>query len=109
MHDEPGTVGGRSLSDAPGVPDTAVPRLPRGVRLHLDEARGGWVLLAPERILQPDAVAVEILNRVDGRSSLAEIVDSLAAAFTAERERIEADVRGFLGNLAEKGFVEFDR
>jgi pyrroloquinoline quinone biosynthesis protein D len=97
------------LSDAKGIPDTAVPRLPRGVRLHRDEARGGWVLLAPERILQPDAVAMEILNRVDGRSSLAEIVDNLAATFTAERARIEADVRGFLGNLADKGFVEFDR
>ena len=91
------------------LPDTAIPRLPRGVRLHRDEARGAWVLLAPERILQPDAVAVEILTRVDGRLSLAEIVDSLAAAFSAERERIDADVRGFLGNLAEKGFLEFDR
>ena len=97
------------MSDAKGIPDTAVPRLPRGVRLHRDEARGGWVLLAPERILQPDAVAMEVLNRVDGRSSLAEIVDNLATTFTAERARIEADVRGFLGNLAEKGFVEFDR
>jgi pyrroloquinoline quinone biosynthesis protein D len=96
------------LSDEAGVPDTAVPRLPRGVRLRRDKARGGWVLLAPERILQPDAVAVEILIRVDGRSSLAEIVDSLVAAFSAEREQIDADVRGFLGNLAEKGFVEFD-
>jgi coenzyme PQQ biosynthesis protein PqqD len=77
--------------------------------LRRDEARGGWVLLAPERILQPDPVAVEILNRIDGRASLAEIVDSLATAFSAERERIEADVRSFLGNLAEKGFLEFDR
>jgi pyrroloquinoline quinone biosynthesis protein D len=97
------------LSNAPAVPDTAVPRLPRGVRLRRDETRGGWVLLAPERILQPDAVAVEILTRVDGQASLGQIVDSLVAAFSAERERIDADVRGFLGNLAEKGFVEFDR
>jgi pyrroloquinoline quinone biosynthesis protein D len=97
------------LNNGSGIPDTAVPRLPRGVRLRCDEARGGWVLLAPERILQPDAVALEILTRIDGRASLAEIVDSLVAAFSAERERIEGDVRGFLGNLAEKGFVEFDR
>ena len=88
--------------------DTAVPRRPRGVRLRQDEARGGWVLLAPERILQPDPVAVEILTRIDGRSSLAAIVDSLTAAFAVERERIDADVRSFLGGLAEKGFVEFD-
>jgi coenzyme PQQ biosynthesis protein PqqD len=97
------------LNNGAGVPDAAVPRLPRGVRLRQDAARGGWVLLAPERILQPDAVAVEILTRVDGQASLAQIVDSLAAAFSAERAQIDADVRAFLGNLAEKGFLEFDQ
>jgi pyrroloquinoline quinone biosynthesis protein D len=97
------------LNDGADVPDAAVPRLPRGVRLRQDAARGGWVLLAPERILQPDPVAVEILTRVDGQASLAQIVDSLAAAFSAERAQIDADVRAFLGNLAEKGFLEFDQ
>jgi pyrroloquinoline quinone biosynthesis protein D len=97
------------LSNGRDAAGTAVPRFPRGVRLRRDEARGGWVLLAPERILQPDAVAVEILTRVDGRSSLAQIVDSLVTTFTAEREQIDADVRAFLGGLAEKGFLEFDR
>ena len=28
----------------------ARPRLPRGVRLTHNEAQGGWVLLAPERV-----------------------------------------------------------
>ena len=97
------------IDSEPEMSEAAVPRLPRGVRLRRDEARGGWVLLAPERILQPDPVALEILNRIDGTSSLAEIVDSLAAAFAAEREQIDADVRVFLAGLAEKGFVEFDR
>jgi pyrroloquinoline quinone biosynthesis protein D len=97
------------LNNGAGVPDAAVPRLPRGVRLRQDAARGGWVLLAPERILQPDAVAVAILTRIDGQASLAQIVDSLAAAFSAERAQIDADVRAFLGNLAEKGFLEFDQ
>ena len=97
------------MSDSLGLPEAAIPRLPRGVRLRRDDARGGWVLLAPERILQPDPVAVEILTRVDGQSSLGQIIDSLSAAFSAERERIDADVRTFLGGLAEKGFVEFDR
>jgi coenzyme PQQ biosynthesis protein PqqD len=95
------------LSIGAELSHSAIPRLPRGVRFRRDEARGGWVLLAPERILQPDPVAIEILTRVDGQASLAEIVDSLVAAFSAERGRIDADVRAFLGNLAEKGFVEF--
>ena len=87
--------------------DTRVPRLPRGVRLRHDEARGAWVLLAPERVLQPDPVAVEILKRVDGRANVSAIVDDLASSFAADRARIEEDVLAFLGGLAEKGLLEF--
>jgi coenzyme PQQ biosynthesis protein PqqD len=84
-----------------------VPRLVRGVRLHHDQARGAWVLLAPERVLQPEPVALEILKRVDGKTSFAAIVDDLAASFAAPRERIEQDVEAFLGGLAEKGVLEY--
>jgi pyrroloquinoline quinone biosynthesis protein D len=84
-----------------------IPKFARGVRLHHDKSRDAWVLLAPERVLQPDPVALEILRRVDGKASFAAIVDDLAASFSAPRERIEPDVETFLGGLAEKGFVEF--
>ncbi len=47
------------------APD-AKPRLPRGVRLTHNEAQGGWVLLAPERVFKADAIAVEILKRCTG-------------------------------------------
>jgi pyrroloquinoline quinone biosynthesis protein D len=93
---------------AQAFPENAVPRLPRGVRLRRDEVRGGWVLLAPERILQPDAAALAILTRVDGRANVAEIVDSLVRDYSAGRERIETDVRQFLCNMVAKGLVEFD-
>ncbi|MFT0860812.1 pyrroloquinoline quinone biosynthesis peptide chaperone PqqD [Ancylobacter sp. G4_0304] len=85
---------------------TGTPKLARGVRLRHDEARGQWVLLAPERVLNPDPVAVEILRRVDGSRSIAGIVDELAQAFTVERERVEADVDDFLKGLVDKGMVE---
>lgn len=89
-------------------PSTAqTPRFARGVRLHEDAVRGEWILLAPERVLKPDAVGLEILRRVSGTSTLSEIVDDLAHAFTAPRERIEQDVRAFLDGLAEKGLVEY--
>jgi pyrroloquinoline quinone biosynthesis protein D len=84
-----------------------VPRLARGVRLRHDEARGSWALLAPERVLQPDQVAVEILKRVDGKASIGVIVEDLSTTFNADRGRIETDVRAFLRDLAEKGLVEF--
>ena len=85
---------------------TGTPKLSRGVRLRHDEARGQWVLLAPERVLNPDPVAVEILKRVDGEKTIEGIVDELIAAFSVDRERVEIDVDAFLKGLVEKGMVE---
>jgi pyrroloquinoline quinone biosynthesis protein D len=86
--------------------DSSCPRLPRGVRLTHNEAQGGWVLLAPERVFKADAITVEILKRCTGDATLAAIVDDLAKAFTAPRERIHADVLKLLGSLAEKKLLE---
>jgi pyrroloquinoline quinone biosynthesis protein D len=82
------------------------PRLPRGVRLKYDETRGEWLLLAPERVIKADAIAVEILKRCDGTATFAAIVDDLAAHFSADRARIETDVRALLEELAAKRMVD---
>jgi pyrroloquinoline quinone biosynthesis protein D len=94
------------LSEGYAIAPDAKPRLPRGVRLTHNEAQGGWVLLAPERIFKADAIAVEILKRCTGEATLAAIVDDLAATFKAPRDRIEADVSKLLGGLAEKKLLE---
>src|SRR5690606_4861599 len=99
-------TGGRRRVPA-GLQATSVPRLSPGVRLREDTARGGWVLLGPERVLQPDPIAVEILKRVDGHKDLQAIVDELVQDFSAERSLIERDVRLCLTGLAEKGLLEF--
>lgn len=83
-----------------------VPRLPRGVRLHRDAVRGGWTILAPERVIETDAIGAEILGRCDGVRTLAAIVDDLAVAFDADRTDIERDVRAFLADLAAKRMLE---
>ena len=93
------------MSERPQVHDDAVPALARGVKLRFDKARNVWVLLAPEKVLMPDQVAVEILKRCDGKASLAQIVDDLVAAFSADRDQVVADVRSFLQDLADKGFL----
>lgn len=85
---------------------SARPTLPRGVRLKHDELRGGWVLLAPERLLKLDAVSVEVLKRCTGNTALAAIVDDLASAFDAPRERIAADVDAMLAGLVAKRLVD---
>jgi pyrroloquinoline quinone biosynthesis protein D len=89
----------------PIAPD-ARPRLPHGVRLVHSEAQGGWVLLAPERVFKADAIAAEIVKRCTGESTLTEIVDDLAQAYSAPRERVLADVTVMLRGLAEKKLLE---
>ncbi len=83
-----------------------IPRFARGVRLREDPVRGGWSLLAPERVLTPNPVAVEVLKLCDGNRSLSEIVDELAARFSVDRARIEADVEALLADLRAKRMVE---
>jgi pyrroloquinoline quinone biosynthesis protein D len=96
------------VADEPrALPPDAKPRLPRGVRLTHNEAQGGWVLLAPERVFKADAIAAEIVKRCTGEATLREIVDDLAQTFNAPRERIEADVTAMLRGLAEKRLLEF--
>jgi len=85
----------------------ARPRLPRGVRLVHNEAQGGWVLLAPERVFKADAIAAEIVKRCTGEATLAAIVDDLAKSFNAPRERVLADVTAMLRGLADKKLLEF--
>ena len=86
---------------------TSHPRLPRGVRLVHNEAQGGWILLAPERVFKADTISVEILKRCTGEATVEQIVDDLAKAFAgAPRERIHADVIKLIGSLADKKLLE---
>ena len=94
------------MTAASAIDGAVKPRLPRGVRLKFDETRDEWLLLAPERVIKINSVAVEILKRCDGVATLNAIVDDLAAQFNAERGRIEADVRTMLGELAAKRMVD---
>ena len=81
------------------------PRLAPGVRLHFDAKRDAWVLLGPERVIEIEGPASEILRRCDGTRSIGQIVDELAALYTADRAEIEGDVRDMLAELAAKRMV----
>ena len=87
------------------VAEDTRPALPRHARLKFDETRQRWVILAPERVLAPDDIAVEILQLCDGRRSVGAIVDQLAAKYAAPREEIARDVTAMLQDLADKGFL----
>lgn len=86
---------------APGIPS-----FNRGFRLRHDEVRGGWVVLAPERLFMLDEHAAEVLKLVDGRRSVADIADTLAARYNAPPAEIAADVDAMLQDLAGKGAIQ---
>ena len=88
-----------------GLADDIVPKLPHGVKFREDRTRGGFILVGPERIFNADGVSTEILKRVDGQTSLAGIVASLAEVFAAAPDTIRPDVEAFLGDLADKQMV----
>jgi pyrroloquinoline quinone biosynthesis protein D len=87
------------------VSEASRPVMPRHARLKFDEVRQRWVILAPERVLAPDDIAVEILQLCDGVRSVDQMIDQLAAKYTADREAIGGDVIAMLQDLADKGFL----
>jgi pyrroloquinoline quinone biosynthesis protein D len=87
------------------IAETTIPRFAAGVRLRDDPVRGGWVVLAPERLFVPDEHAVEVLKLVDGVRSVAVIVDELAARYDAARDMIATDVMAMLQDLAGNGAI----
>ena len=88
------------------IPLEAQPRLPRGVRLVHNEAYGGWVLLAPERVFKADPIAAEIVKRCTGDATVGSIVDDLAKTYSAPHERILEDVSALLRRLADSRLLE---
>jgi pyrroloquinoline quinone biosynthesis protein D len=87
------------------VSEASRPVLPRHARLKFDETRQVWVILAPERVLAPDEIAVEVLQLCDGVRSVETMIDQLAAKYAADRGAISADVIAMLQDLADKGFL----
>ena len=87
------------------VSEESRPVLPRHAKLKYDATRKLWVILAPERVLAPDEIAVEVLQLCDGVRSVGDMIDQLAAKYAAPREAISTDVIAMLQDLADKGFL----
>jgi pyrroloquinoline quinone biosynthesis protein D len=87
------------------VSETSRPVLPRHAKLRFDETRKVWVILAPERVLAPDEIAVEVLQLCDGVRDVGAVSDQLAEKYAADRAVILNDVIAMLQDLADKGFL----
>jgi pyrroloquinoline quinone biosynthesis protein D len=86
----------------PVPPPQERPRLAPGVRLHFDATRDAWLLLAPERVIEMEGPAKDILQRCDGSRTVEQIIDELAVVYTADRTEIAGDVMDMLSELAAK-------
>jgi pyrroloquinoline quinone biosynthesis protein D len=87
------------------VSEASRPVLPRHAKLKFDATRQVWVILAPERVLAPDEIAVEVLQLCDGVRTVEAMVDLLAEKYAADRAAISTDVVAMLQDLADKGFL----
>ncbi|MBN4016300.1 pyrroloquinoline quinone biosynthesis peptide chaperone PqqD [Rhodospirillaceae bacterium AH-315-P19] len=83
----------------------ALPRLAPHVRFRFDETRAQWVVLSPERLLIPDAIAVEVLQLCDGKTSIAAMITTLAERYQTPHETIKADVLELLQDLTDQGIL----
>jgi pyrroloquinoline quinone biosynthesis protein D len=87
------------------IAETSVPAFGPGMRMRFDGVRDAWVVLGPERLFQPDGIAVEVLKLIDGQRSFGAIIDDLCSRFAAPREVVAGDVSDLLEELAGKGVV----
>ena len=87
------------------IAEGSSPYLPRHIKLRQDAARGGWTILAPERVFTPDEIAVAVLRLCDGIRTVEGIAQELSVTYNAPIEQIRGDVVVMLQDLADKGVV----
>jgi len=93
------------MTARPEFAENAVPSLPRGVELRFDPAENAWTVSVPARTVMPDDIAIEVLKRCNGRTSVSAIVDELAQAFSADPQQLASDVDAMLQDLIDQGMV----
>jgi len=82
------------------------PVMPPYIKMRHDAGRNRWLILAPERLFDPDAIAVEVLKLCDGARSVGDIAGILSKEYNAPVEDIEVDIIAMLQDLADKGVVK---
>ncbi len=79
--------------------------MPRHIKLRHDAGRGRWIILAPERVFNPDETAVEVLKLCDGQRSVSEIAEALSQEYQAPLEVVLNDILEMLQDLTDKGVL----
>ena len=95
-----------SMTDILKIDENIIPKFPKHVKFRFNKARKEWVILAPERLVKLDPIAVEILQLVDGEKTVKIIASELSKKFNAPEETILTDVKEMLQDLSDKGFIQ---
>ena len=70
-----------------------IPSLPRHAKLRFDNARKKWIINAPERVFELDDIAGEVMQLINGKDTLKQIIDKLLTKYeNAPREQVTDDV-----------------
>jgi pyrroloquinoline quinone biosynthesis protein D len=82
------------------------PQLAPGIRLG--ENQNQKVLLMPERALRLNGPSLEIVQRCDGKHTVAQIVADLQKLYSkAEPHKVESDILGYLELLQKERALDF--
>lgn len=79
--------------------------IPRHIKLRHDPGRGRWIILAPERVFNPDDTAVEVLKLLDGQRSVNVIAEALSQEYQAPLDVVTTDIVAMLQDLTDKGVL----
>ena len=93
------------MIDTLKITNDVLPKFPKHVKFRYNKPRDEWVILAPEKLVKPDNIAVEILKLVNGKRTVMNIVKELSKIFNAPENVILEDVKTMLQQLADKGFL----
>lgn len=90
-----------------GIDVKSQPALAARARLQTNATTGQPVLLYPEGIIELNATAHDILVRCDGKTTLDEILASLAAEYDVSHEDLREDVFACLLELHRRNLIVF--
>lgn len=86
--------------------DQHIPAFRRGYRLQWEPTQDCHVILYPEGMARLNDSATAILQLVDGKQTLASLIDALNTRFP-EAGGVDDDVKGFFAQAVEQKWIIF--
>lgn len=91
------------------IPAEARPRLAAKARIRFDRLTGRYLLLYPEKGLELNPTAADIVRLCTGEHTLTQISERLAEKYPKQpRAAIEREMLDFLAVLAQRGLVGYE-